>query len=213
MAREDHPMWRRPRHHLDAEHASDHVHWIELFYDLIHVVTIFLLGNYLSHHGDFGGFLVFTALFISIWYAWADSSVFNSLYVSTDWQHRLIMSAQICTAMFVAASIPDIPGKGWTVFATAYGVNRAITAYMYWRAARTGVEQSSLACRMARNFAILAAIFVPRAFCPHPWAICCSVSASWPFRSSTCGRKSARSTTTASSRGSDTSPNAWRFSS
>lgn len=33
---EKHALWRKPRHHLDAETSSDHVHWIELFYDLVH---------------------------------------------------------------------------------------------------------------------------------------------------------------------------------
>ena len=56
MALNDHPMWRKPQHHHDLENTHDHVHWVELFYDLIHVVTIFLLGNYLSDHLDLQGF-------------------------------------------------------------------------------------------------------------------------------------------------------------
>ncbi len=36
----DFPIWRQPRHHLDAEGASDHVHWVEPFFDLVHVVTL-----------------------------------------------------------------------------------------------------------------------------------------------------------------------------
>jgi len=41
MALENHPMWRLPKHHLDLKSSHDHVHWVELFYDLIHVVIIF----------------------------------------------------------------------------------------------------------------------------------------------------------------------------
>lgn len=26
-----HPLWRKPKHHLDADSSNDHVHWIELF--------------------------------------------------------------------------------------------------------------------------------------------------------------------------------------
>lgn len=79
MDLKDAPFWRKPRHHLDAVSPSDHVHWVELFFDLIHVVTIFLLGNFLSHHLDLHGFWIFTGLFIAIFFAWADSSVYNSL--------------------------------------------------------------------------------------------------------------------------------------
>ncbi|WP_197473875.1 low temperature requirement protein A, partial [Oleiphilus sp. HI0066] len=102
MALQDHPMWRKPQHHHDLDHAHDHVHWVELFYDLIHVVTIFLLGNYLSHHLNIDGFLVFCGIFIALWYAWGELSIFNSIYVSTDIWHRIIMSVMICTLMFMA---------------------------------------------------------------------------------------------------------------
>jgi len=52
-------LWRRPRHHMDVDENHDHVHWVELFFDLVHVVTIFILGNYLSHHLGWQGFWVF----------------------------------------------------------------------------------------------------------------------------------------------------------
>ena len=49
--------------------SHDHVHWIELFYDLIHVVIVFLLGNFLSDHLTLSGFVVFAGIFIAIWLA------------------------------------------------------------------------------------------------------------------------------------------------
>lgn len=170
MALENHPMWRAPQHHLDSENAHDHVHWVELFYDLIHVVIIFLLGNYLSDHLSLQGFLIFAGVFIAIWFAWADSSVFNSLYVSTDVKHRMIMTSQIVTAMVMAASIPHIHGKGWMYFACAFAANRAITAFLYHRTNRLGVEESLLASKMSRNFALLAIVFAISAFLPSPYS-------------------------------------------
>ena len=162
-------MWRTPQHHLDTENAHDHVHWVELFYDLIHVVIIFLLGNYLSDHLSFEGFLAFAGLFIAIWFAWADSSVFNSLFISTDVKHRMIMSSQIVTAMVMAASIPAVHGKGWMFFALAYAANRMITAYLYHRTNRLGVEESLLATKVSRQFAMLAVVFAISAFLPKPF--------------------------------------------
>lgn len=169
MARHHHPMWRKPLHHEDHENANDHVHWIELFYDLIHVVTIFLLGNYLSHHFSLDGFMMFTFLFLSVWIAWGDSSFFNSLYVSTDLNHRMIMAFQVCTVMAMAAAIPAMPGKGETYFFLAYGVNRALTAYLYFRAIKHNKNTSSLAYEMARNFAVFAVLFIISAFLPSPF--------------------------------------------
>ena len=169
MALENHPMWRLPKHHMDHEDVHDHVHWVELFYDLIHVVIIFLLGNYLSDNMSVGGFLTFSGLFIAIWFAWADSSVFNSLYVSTDVKHRLIMSAQIVTTMVIAASIPHVDGKGWMFFALGYAANRMITAYLYHRTNKLGVEESRLGHSVSRNFFVLAIVFASSAFIPAPY--------------------------------------------
>ena len=169
MALENHPMWRAPKHHMDSEDAHDHVHWIELFYDLIHVVIIFLLGNYLSDHLTPQGFMVFAGLFIAVWFAWADSCVFNSLYVSTDIKHRLIMASQIVTAMFMAASIPSIHDKGWMFFALAFAANRFITSALYHRTNRIGAEESLLANKMSFNFFLLAIAFAISAFLPKPF--------------------------------------------
>ncbi len=170
MALQDHPIWQKPQHHHDLDHAHDHVHWVELFYDLIHVVTIFLLGNYLSQHLDWSGFLVFAGVFIALWYAWGELSIFNSIYVSTDVWHRLIMSVMICTVMFMAASIPAIDGKGWVYFALGFAANRAMMAALYLRARRNNAASVSLCSEQARNFCVFAVVFAITAFLPKPYA-------------------------------------------
>ncbi|MEX0277625.1 MAG: low temperature requirement protein A [Ruegeria sp.] len=170
MALHDHPMWRKPQHHQDLDRGHDHVHWAELFYDLIHVVTIFLLGNYLSHHLDIHGFLVFSGVFITLWYAWGELSIFNSIYVSTDFWHRLIMSVMICTVMFMAAAIPAIDGKGWVFFALGFAANRAMIAALYYRARRANSSGESMSTAQIRNFTVFAVIFAITAFLPKPFA-------------------------------------------
>ena len=173
-------LWRRPRHHMDVDEAHDHVHWVELFFDLVHVVTIFILGNYLSHHLGWQGFWVFTGMFLAIFYAWADSSVYNSLYISTDMPHRVAMALKIVTMMTVAAAIPDVGGEGWTYFALAYALNRALTAYLYWRARCTDNATNALAQEQARNFFVLAGVFALSAFLPTPvayWVFAVGVAA------------------------------------
>ena len=170
MAMDDFPIWRRPRHYMDVPDSHDHVHWVELFFDLIHVVTIFVLGNYLSHHLDWSGFLVFTGLYLAIFYAWADNSVYNSLYISTDMAHRATMAVQIVTMVIIAAAIPEVTGKGWVYFALGYALNRALTAHMYWRARAVSGEACPMAREQGRNFFLLAALFAVSAFLPKPLA-------------------------------------------
>ncbi|MFC3096071.1 low temperature requirement protein A [Alteromonas sediminis] len=107
---------------------------------------------------------------MAIWFAWADSSVFNSLYVSTDMNHRLIMCSQIITAMIMAAAIPAIDGKGWMYFALAFAANRLITAYLYYRTDRLGREETKLATKASRHFFLLSLLFFISAFLPAPYA-------------------------------------------
>ncbi|MGF1707053.1 low temperature requirement protein A [Enterovibrio baiacu] len=170
MSLSDHPLWRKPQHHLDSNSSSDHVHWMELFYDLVHVVSIFVLGNYLSHHLGFNGFFVFAGMFIVIWLAWFDLSLFNSLYVSTDIHHRYAMSAQIVTVMLMSSSVSTIDGEGWPFFAIGYAINRLILANLYRRARFVGPDkEDQLPCEMSRNFGIGATIFAVSAFLPQPY--------------------------------------------
>lgn len=181
MALHDHPIWRKPQHHQDLEQRHDHVHWVELFYDLIHVVTIFLLGNYLSQHLDLNGFLVFAGMFITLWIAWGELSIFNSIYVSTDFWHRIIMSVMICTVMFMAAAIPAIDGKGWHFFALGFAANRALIAMLYYRARRTNASSRSMNNEQIRNFSVFAIIFGVTAFLPIPvayWVFAAAIVAS-----------------------------------
>ncbi|ELA8350220.1 low temperature requirement protein A [Vibrio alginolyticus] len=169
MSLDNHPLWRRPRHHLDNDVSSDHVHWIELFYDLSHVVAIFVLGNFLSHHLTFSGFFIFSLLFTVIWLAWLDISLFNSLYVSTDIHHRYIMAVQIITIMMMSASIIHIEDKGWSFFALSFSINRIILAILYWRARSIGDTKSELPTELARNFFISAIILACSAFIVTPY--------------------------------------------
>ncbi|MGX1203197.1 low temperature requirement protein A [Marinobacter sp. MBR-105] len=204
-------LWRRPRHYMDVDETHDRVHWVELFFDLVHVVTIFILGNYLSHHLGWQGFWVFTGLFLAIFYAWADSSVYNSLYISTDMPHRVAMALKIVTMMTVAAAIPDVGGEGWTYFALGYALNRALTAYLYWRARCTDNAVDTLAQEQGRNFFVLAGVFALSAFLPHrsPTG---SLPPAWQQSSySTCCRAWARSASNALCLNSDTSRSASAF--
>jgi low temperature requirement protein LtrA len=164
------PNWRKPSHHLDSPESRQDVHWVELFFDLVHVVAIFLLGSFLASHLDLQGFLVFAGLFVAIFFAWADCSVYNSIYVSLDVVHRMIMAVQTITMMVMATAIPEILDGGWIYFALAYACNRTLTAMMYLRARQVGAESTSFASEQGRNFLILAGVFAVSAFLPAPYS-------------------------------------------
>jgi len=45
----DNRLWRSPRHHLDSNDSDNYVHWVELFFDLIHVVMVCFYCYNASH--------------------------------------------------------------------------------------------------------------------------------------------------------------------
>lgn len=162
-------LWNKPVHHQDAKHAGHHVGWIELFYDLIHVVCVFILGDYLSHHLGLNGALGFIALFVLVWVAWSDTIFYTSLYVSDDLIHRIIMALQICTIMVFAFAIPNLGKGGEMIFALGYGANRLLLAIFYLRAAAHNHSTKSLAWMMGCFFVAIALTYFISAFVPNPW--------------------------------------------
>ena len=84
--------------------------------------------------------------------------------------HRVAMALQIVTMMVIAAAIPDVGGKGWVYFALGYALNRALTAYLYWRARCVDSAGNELAQEQGRNFFVLAGLFAVSAFLPKPHA-------------------------------------------
>ncbi len=52
----------RPKMHGPDPHAEKKLSWFELFYDRVYVAAIIQLGNSLSHHSGWMGFLVFRVL-------------------------------------------------------------------------------------------------------------------------------------------------------
>ena len=111
-------------------------------------------------------------LFIATWLAWGETSVYNSLYVSTDWLYRLCTAFQTLSVMFMAASIPAIepslndPGKGFSYFSAAYGMNRVILGLMYFRAIKFDAEHSTLAHEQSLRFILLGILFFIAAILP-----------------------------------------------
>lgn len=162
-------LWNKPVHHEDAKHAGHHVGWIELFYDLIHVVCVFVLGDYLSHHIGWAGFFGFVALFSLVWVAWSDTIFYTSLYVSDDLWHRIIMSLQICTIMVFIFAVPSLGKGGEIYFAIGYAANRFLLGYMYMRASAHNHTTKSLAWTMGCFFSFIGVVFLLSVIVSAPW--------------------------------------------
>jgi low temperature requirement protein LtrA len=75
--------------------------WLELFFDLVFVVSIAELGNRLSGDVTLDGFLEFIALFVPVWWAWAGFTFYANRFDTDDLVYRLL----VLTAMFGVAAM------------------------------------------------------------------------------------------------------------
>jgi low temperature requirement protein LtrA len=64
-------IWQPPTLRQDSAEDSDRrATWLELFYDLVFVVTISQLSHYLSEHLSWLGVVSFMLFFVPIWWCW-----------------------------------------------------------------------------------------------------------------------------------------------
>ncbi len=152
MALKDFHLWQQPTHHENLKEQEEDIYWVELFYDLIHVVSIFLMGNFLSHHLSVEWLWYFIFFFIAFWVAWGDFAFYNSMYVSRDVKHRILMIFQVSTIMVMSAAIPDFFDGGYLYFMGAYAVNRFLLAVLYLRAQSHDTTSKTLSKHLVRNF-------------------------------------------------------------
>lgn len=157
-----------PTHHADDPNVDHHVHWTELFYDLIQVVCIFQLGNLLAHHHDVEGYFIYVGLFSAIWVSWAATVFYTSLYITNDIPHRLLMALQMVAICIMAIALGEIPGVGIYYFALAFASVRGILALLYWRAGYYSKATTALSRRFTWLFSSVSVAMVLATFLPHP---------------------------------------------
>jgi low temperature requirement protein LtrA len=132
--------WERlldpPRLRLGESEEDRRATWLELFFDLVFVVTIAELGTRLSGDVTLVGLLEFFALFVPVWWAWAGFTFYANRFDTDDLVYRLL----VLTAMFgvaaLAANIHHAFEGGSTAFALSYVFVRVVLLVLYARAIR-----------------------------------------------------------------------------
>ncbi|WP_157641165.1 low temperature requirement protein A [Longispora albida] len=144
-----------------------HAVWIELFFDLVFVVTVSQLAHHLE--GDpgpreFGDFLL---LFAAPWWAWLKFSSWSNVAGTADGggaRYRLEMLAAMATVAVMGAAIPDALGDRGAVYALGYAATCALIAVM-WLLGRRG-QQGARPVRVILFNAIPCAVWVGSIWLP-----------------------------------------------
>jgi low temperature requirement protein LtrA len=159
--------------HNEQKDKERHATWLELFYDLIFVVTISQLAFYLHENISFLGFLQFLLLFVPVWWAWVGTTFFATRFYSEDVAHRLLLLIQMGGAAALAVNIHDALGKTSMGFALSYAFMRILLVVEYYRVLRRHSAESNkiktnfphpLIKRYIIGFSIASVIWIISAF-------------------------------------------------
>ena len=146
-----------------------HATWLELFYDLVFVVTISQLSHYLLHEISLSNFFGFLFLFIPVWWSWIGTTFFATRFYSDDLGHRLLLLLQMGGAGAMAVNISGAFNNNFSGFALSYAFMRLILVIEYVRVFRTIKSSKSanpLVKRYIIGFSIAAIIWLISAFGP-----------------------------------------------
>ena len=130
--------------------------WLELFFDLVYVAILVVLGDRLSHNISPQGVVEFALLFIPIWLSWLEPAFYSRRFPTDDIGHRLLTVLYMGAMVSMAFELHHVTGQTATSFLLAYAASKAILALMYARAWRLHPEYRSYAGAHAVLFAVLA---------------------------------------------------------
>lgn len=157
----------------DKQKEERHATWLELFYDLVFVVTISQLALYLVENLTFYGYVQFLFLFIPVWWAWVGTTFFATRFYTEDISHRLLLLMQMGGAGALAVNIHGAFGDTSTGFALSYAFIRYLLVIEYYRALRKRSRDSNnkfnhpLIKRYIIGFSLAATVWAVSAFIPN----------------------------------------------
>jgi len=134
--------------------------WLELFFDLVYVAILVVLGDRLSHNLSLQGVVEFSLLFIPIWLSWLEPVFYSRRFPTDDIGHRLLTVLYMGVMVSMAFELYDVTGQTATSFLLAYAASKAILALMYARAWQQHPEYGTFAGTHVIVFSALAVIWV-----------------------------------------------------
>jgi len=131
--------WQPPRRAGDRiEHRQ--VTFLELFYDLVYVALVAELSHSLSSHIGWDALGGFAFLFVIVWWAWLNGSLYHDIHGNNDIRTRVFTFLQMITVVAMAVFASDALGESSTGFALSYAAFQLILSWLWWR---TGVYDAA----------------------------------------------------------------------
>src|SRR5215211_3645921 len=159
------------KNNMNTKNDERHATWLELFYDLVFVVTVSQLSHYLFNEVSLSNFFGFLFLFIPVWWSWIGATFYSTRFYFDDVKHRLLLLLQMGGAGAMAVNISGAFSNTFSGFAISYAFIRLILVIEYVRVFRASTRKRELLHhplikRYIIGFSIAAIIWLISAFVP-----------------------------------------------
>jgi low temperature requirement protein LtrA len=180
--------WLRPPQlrTLDADQGERHATWLELFFDLVFVISIAEIVHTLEDYRGLGDFLGTAGLFVAVWWAWIGYTVYADRFDTDDLLHRALVLAGMLAVIAMALSLHDALHGGADQFALAFVAVRGIVLLLNARARRHAAAARPLLNLYLVAFSVGASLWLISVFVPEParyvlWGVALVIELSAPW--------------------------------
>jgi low temperature requirement protein LtrA len=140
-----------------------------LFYDLVYVVLIAELAHALSGHTDLAGLAGYAFLFVIVWWAWLNGTLYHDLHGNNDIRTPVFTFLQMFSVASMAVFAHSALGEGSAGFALFYAAFQLSLTYLWWRTGVRDPDHRPLSQPYVLAFLVTTLLFVVSVFVPAPW--------------------------------------------
>ncbi len=180
------PWLRPPQLRTLDDQGERHATWLELFFDLVFVISIAEVVHTLEDYRSLGDFLGTAGLFVAVWWAWVGYTVYADRFDTDDLLHRALVLAGMLAVIAMALSVHDALHGGAAQFALTFVAVRGIVLLLNARARRHAAAARPLLNLYLVAFTIGASLWLVSVFVPEParyvlWGVALLIELSAPW--------------------------------
>jgi low temperature requirement protein LtrA len=135
----------------------------------VYVVLIAELAHALAGHIDLSGLATYAFLFVIVWWAWLNGTMYHDLHGSNDIRTRFFTFLQMFSVAAMAVFAHNALGEGAVGFALSYAAFQLILTYLGWRTGVHDPDHRPLSQPYSLAFLVTALLFIVSVFLPEPW--------------------------------------------
>ncbi|HEV8340258.1 MAG TPA: low temperature requirement protein A [bacterium] len=142
--------------------------WLELFYDLVFVVVIAELADFLARHVTASGVLGYVLLFIPVWWVWIGGTIYTERFETEDVSFRVFTFLQMLPIAAMALFVHNGLGAGGQGFALSYTAARLVLIFMWLRGGWYVPAMRPVTSRYSVGFTVSVLLFLLSVFVDPP---------------------------------------------